>query len=291
MSMTGFGRAQADLKTAQVICEIRCVNHRGLDVKFRLPRSLFAHEGDFLREVSKSFSRGRIDVVIELVEEHGGNRRLSWDAEMAKDLVGQVARFQEQKPEIKGELTISDLFLVRELFSTLESPAPTKDLHVAAHKVLKEAISDALQARAHEGRHLRAIIEASLKISERLVVEISKKLASSAHKHVKQLRKRVAELLTNAELDEARMAQEIAYVAERSDVAEEISRLGAHIHHFQELCGRGGASGRKLDFLCQEMLREANTASSKITDVATTYLVVDLKSEIERIREQVQNIE
>lgn len=290
-SMTGFGRAVRESNDLRAVCEIRSLNHRGLDLKFRLPQFLYSAENQYQKLIHAAFVRGRVDVFIEVARPIGENKQVKFNVSAAHEMVKQLKAFQSKHDEIEGDISVGHLLGVKELFSFEGVGLVEEDARLLATQVLEMAISDAVRAREEEGHRLQKIIADTLVVCEELVKVISHQLVSCAPKYYEDLTKRIAQITGAKEWDDARMAQEIAHIVQRADVAEEIHRLGAHIAHFRDLSEAGGAVGRKLDFLCQEMFREANTASSKITDPATTFLVVDLKSEIERIREQVQNLE
>lgn len=290
LSMTGFGRGQCEGQNVQMLCEIRCVNHRGLDVKFRLPRILYAYEAEFQKALQQHFQRGRLDVSMDIHLQSLG-RELEFDADLAEALVEALVKFQHQHPSISPQLSLGDILGFRDLFTLGERESASVDVYGLASQALHVAVQDALSARATEGQSLTLSLTNLLAAFAKTLQKLAAKTKSAPKKHLQELTSRLRLLVSSEDFDSARLVQEAALIADKSDVHEEIERLEAHLAHFRGLIQQGGAQGRKLDFLCQEMFREANTVGSKISDTQATYLVVDLKSEIERIREQVQNIE
>lgn len=289
-SMTGFGRASEKTQSIEVSCQIRTLNHRGLDLKFRLPQGLVAMESKLMQIAQAQLSRGRADIHFEVSSDEHENQKIKFETKKAKDLLKQLLDFQKKNKIIQQGLTMGDLLQVKELLSFKVS-SETKGLTQVAKNVLVSALKDAINTREEEGGRLQAFMKESLTVCEVLIKKISIQLHLSSSEYYENLRRRMSELMGSVVLDDARMLQELAHIVQRADVTEELQRLLVHVAHFRNLCLQGGPIGRKLDFLCQEMFREANTASSKILEPLVTLMVVELKSEIERIREQVQNIE
>lgn len=289
-SMTGFGRGVYEKDGLLCICEIRSVNLRGLDVKLRLPKELFSFETDYIKKVQKLFSRGRIDIHITINNKLGQQRKINFNTQAASNLVSEINDFCKNKNEIDPTIRAGDLLYLNELFTIEDILDLSSIIKPIAEKSINIALKDLLSARITEGKNIFPAIFKSLADCKNMVTKLKKQLHKIPAEHYNLLRQRITELITEQGIDHVRIVQEAAFLADKSDVAEEIERLQAHFKHFYSLCTIK-SSGRKLDFLCQEMFRESNTIGSKCSNATSAHLVVDIKAEIERLREQVQNVE
>ncbi|MBI1948110.1 MAG: YicC family protein [Deltaproteobacteria bacterium] len=283
-SMTGYGRGVARRGDLQIVVDVKSVNHKGLDVKVRLPRESAPQEAQVLRLVQSTVQRGRVDVTCEI--ETLSAARAALDVEGLIALVGEVRRVGEQIAAVPG-ITEGDLLRAG---LQLRHAAPTA---ADTAPLLLEAVTMALagleQSRAREGETLGHLLEERLITIARLSAELRGRAIDAPQRAAERLTARVRALAV--EVDAGRLAQEAALLADRLDVTEELERLAMHVELGRSLLAATEPSGRKLDFLCQELLREANTAGSKVQDASATHLVVELKCEIERLREQAQNVE
>lgn len=289
--MTGFGRSTrtSDDGAVELACELRSVNQRGLDVKLRLPRELSPFEPRVLSRVRHRFDRGRIDVAVTRKAEASARGGLSVDVGAARRLVESLRAFADDEG-LTAELRASDLLLRQELFVVEEVPEDDEATWSLLEAALDGAMDDLEESRRREGEGLLKDFQGRLERCASLVDEVRERAADTPARIRDRLSQRLAELeLGNVDPD--RLAQEVALLAERADVSEELARLAVHLEHFEKLAESDASVGRKLDFLCQELNREANTVGSKCSDAPTAHLVVELKAEIERIREQVQNVE
>ncbi len=290
LSMTGFGRGSAKRGELVVRCEIRSVNHRGLDVRAKIDRELAPLEQATLTFVRAGFERGRFDVTLAL-EQGAAQGGLRFDAAGATRVVDDVLAFARARGDIEPVLRAGDLLRRPELFVVEDiAKAHAGELASLAQDAVSAAVTDLLAAREIEGRALAKELEARLVLTEGHVAAIAARAADAPTRLREKLTARLKSVDTGA-IPAERLAQEVALLAERVDVREELARLEMHVSHFRGLAEERGAVGRKLDFLCQELMREANTVGSKCNDAETAHFVVDLKAEIERIREQVQNVE
>lgn len=289
-SMTGFGRGQGEGDGLRVVVEVKSVNQRGLDVKTRLPKEIAGLEPLCLAAVKKVVVRGRVDVAAAVERVDVAAQRPLFDAAAAERLVDEILAFARRRPAVAPTLTAGDLLRVRDLVV-----AGDEDLAARARPVLGTALDAALAdlttSRDVEGRGLEAEIRARLDAAHALVGQLRAATADAPKRQREKLRARLAAEGVADDVDPARLAAEIALLADRLDVAEELARLEVHLGHFRRLLADEDAVGRKLDFLCQELMREANTTGSKVADAPAAHLVVDLKAEIERVREQAQNVE
>ena len=286
--MTGYGAGEKPLGEASVSVEARSVNHRYLEVSCRGPRWSLALEGEVREAVKKRFSRGRFDIYIRSGEE--GNHASPIDAEAAKSLLAELNSLKSELG-IAGEVDLSILTSFRDLLKSAE-PEPDKD---EIRAVLLESLGDALDAlgemRRKEGAALAKDILEHLAAVKDGCEEIAERLSEARRLLTGRMRERILEIAEGVDMEEGRLEQEMIYAAERGDISEELSRLASHVVQFREMLETEGPIGRKLDFLTQEMNREANTISSKSIDLTLTQSAVEVKSAIEKIREQVQNVE
>lgn len=289
-SMTGFGRGEYTGKLKQVTVEIKAVNNRFAEVQIKLPYQYTALEERIRRSILKQLSRGRIDVYVKLKDTSQRPRQLQVDKELAvtyyktlEDLatvtgipcqvnVTQIAQFHDVLTMSEGEEEIDLIW--EELLPALE-----------------EALNALLEMREKEGQKLKEDLLARLQILQGIQVRISEKSPLVVELYRGKLKTRLQELLTGEPLDEERFAMEVALFADKCNIDEELVRLKSHFLQFAQNLEEDLAVGRKLDFLLQEMNREVNTIGSKANDLEITRAVVELKSELEKIREQIQNIE
>ena len=290
-SMTGYGSGSAGSEGTTVSVEMKTVNNRFLDVHLRMPSSLQAFESALKKQVSASLTRGRVDISIQM------ERSSEITYEVNKELIaGYLASFREIGEEFSlgGE---ADIATIAKLPGVLTAKEPAADDML--EKILAEAVGNAIERlqemRANEGASLYEELALRLDNIERHLGPIGAESANVSEEYFKKLSKRIGELLEKAEarteIDEGRLAQEVAYLADRSDISEEITRLRAHISHFRTIMDEESEVGKRLDFLTQELNREANTITSKTSNLIVKENALAIKSEIEKIREQVQNIE
>jgi uncharacterized protein (TIGR00255 family) len=285
-SMTGFGRGGAEVPGGRLSVELRTVNHKGLDVKVRLPRELQALEGAVLASLRSGLERGRVDATVQLEQVGSPGHASGFDAAAAGALVDAVTAFALSRG-ISPALTAGDL--LRALPSLRPSEVDAGLYQEGLSQALAAALSTLQTSRAAEGLALSQLLLARLSTCAALVEQIAVKTAQAPEKARERLQRRLQALAT--EVEPQRLAQEVALLAERADTSEELERLRVHLARFEALVVGAPPAGRQLDFLCQELLREANTTASKAQDAQVAQQVVELKAEIERLREQVQNVE
>lgn len=289
--MTGFGRGEATAPGLRVVADVRTVNHRFLDVDLRgtpLPARLEAS----LREIiTTKLSRGRIDVslTLELTDPDANPVRVNQAAMHAF-----VAALQE----LAREMNVSDTLTLTHLAALPWARAvETVDLSLdsgqeaAVHGALAAALEAVLALRRREGEELRGDLSARLATLSQLLARARTESAAWPAAHLERLKARMAELLAGHAVDEARLVQEAALLADKGDVSEEMARLGAYLTRLAEMLAAPGPAGKRLEFTLQEALREVNTLGSKSRDVSVSSLVIEMKSELERMREQVANVE
>ncbi len=290
-SMTGYGRKEVTGAGIHGSIEVRSVNNRYLDIQVKTPRSLAALEPRVKKTVQDRFSRGRFDVFITRNGEQERTGRLAHDEALAAQYIA-ILRDLKARFSLSGEVDLSLVAGFQGLIAVTEEKEDIEALWQLLAEGLEQALDELDGMRSVEGQALVKDMLRRLDILESLL----KAIQELSPLNVENARKRMAETLTrllNERPDPVRLAQEMAILAERTDVTEELTRLSSHLSQFHVMLAKatGEPVGRKLDFLLQEMGREANTISSKAMDAQISYHVVDIKAELEKIREQVQNIE
>ncbi len=290
-SMTGYGRKETAGAAARFSIEVRSLNNRYLDVQVKVPRSLAAVEPQVRKVVQERFSRGRFDVSIT----RGGEKEKSGQLVLNEDLAVQyIAILRDLKARfgLSGDVDLSMVAGYPDLYSVVERDEDPEALWQLLSSGLSEALGELERMRTEEGAVLARDILARLDTVERLIGTVRDKSPLSVELARKRMSETLAKLL-HEQPDPVRVAQEIAILAERTDITEELIRLGSHLAQFRALVRDGAREGvgRKLDFLLQEIGREANTIASKAMDADISIAVVHIKAELEKIREQVQNIE
>ena len=285
-SMTGYGRYQLQRGVWEITVELRAVNHRYLDIAMRLPRSLSFLE-DGVRKGLSPLVRGHVDVYVTVRKTEGASRQVEADAALAAAYV-QAARALQEATGVPNDLTVTRLMTL-EGVTTLTEEAMDEELVAAlCAETVQGALNQLDEMRLREGENLRADLAAHLDNA----AARREKICAWAPRVVEDYRQRLTDRLARLPIepvDPARLAQEVAMMADKCAIDEELSRLQSHIGQLRRYLTLEGETGKKMDFLILEMNREANTIGSKCSDAAIAQCVVDLKSEIEKLREQVQN--
>ena len=285
-SMTGFARREASGAWGTLVCELRSVNHRFLEAGFRLPDELRSAEGELRTRLGRQIRRGKVDCTISLRRALGAGGALEIDPAALARLVAAV---QEVSRSLREPSTVTALDVLRWPGVLREESSDGEQLLTAACAVFDATLGELVAARAREGARLRELLEQRCTALESLTQDVRARLPEM-QAHVRaRLAARVAELTTS--VDPERLEQELALLLQRLDVDEELERLAGHVVEVRRVIGGGEPAGRRLDFLMQELNREANTLSSKSQDLETTRSAVDMKVIIEQMREQVQNAE
>jgi len=287
-SMTGYGKSEIKTKYGKLVVETRSENHRFLDIKFQLPESTLSIENQLSEAVKNLILRGKVRVTVTLESLRSNSFLLNIDlAKKTKTNIDQL----KKELGIKEETRLEHFLMIREIFTGETKQTLSKNETAEITKTVLEAIKKLDQSRASEGKKLEKDIKLRLKMIEKLTATIKSKRKDFIKNTSVKLKERIEKLLEDTKIDEERLYQETAYLAERSDITEELVRLQAHISKFRETSNKKGSIGKELDFLLQEMNREAGTISAKSKDAEISHCIIDLRSEMEKIREQVQNIE
>jgi uncharacterized protein (TIGR00255 family) len=286
VSMTGFARREATGPWGTLVCELRSVNHRFLECGFRLPDDLRSAESELRQIATRELKRGKVDCTVTFRAGHGAEVALDIDREALERVLGRVRELSAALPE---HHTVNLMDILRWPGVVREDSAGGDELVTALRELFAAAIAELVAARTREGARLRELIEQRCSSLEGLVAQVRARLPEVRVRVRERLNERLAEL--KAQVDQERLEQELALLLQRLDVDEELDRLTGHIAEIRRVTGAGEPAGRRLDFLMQELNREANTLSSKSQDLETTRAAVEMKVVIEQMREQVQNIE
>lgn len=279
-SMTGFGAAERE----GFKVEVRSLNHRYMDISVRMPSVLMEHEMSVRNIVKERFARGKFDITISFTDER--QMKVSINKELAKGMYNAFADLQKDL-RLSGALDIGFFSGYKDI---LASEYPVYNT-AALYSAINDAVSKIEDMRKNEGEALRKDLLNHLVKIENMCIEIQGLSQDIAPKYREAFLRKIEELAPDLSLDETRLAQEIIFMAQKSDISEELARLSSHIKQFLSALSSRDAIGRKLDFILQEMNREANTIASKMDDVRIITITIDLKSAIEKIREQAYNIQ
>jgi uncharacterized protein (TIGR00255 family) len=289
-SMTGYGRVEALCDGRNIVVEAKSVNHRFLEIALRTPAALYPLEMEYKKKIGERFKRGRLDVSIRLEGEGAEPSRVNLNLEVARNTFDVLTRLKNEL-NLQEPVSLQNLTGFRDIFSP---PAETQlDAGVlnAVENTLHEALSMLVHMRQDEGIALFSDMQMRLRAIQDIMEAIRLRAPQVVLEYQKRLAERTKDLMAGLEIDAARLAQEVAIMADRCDITEEIVRMQSHISQFEALLQSEEAEGRKIDFLLQEMNREINTIGSKSSDVDIARQVIEVKSELGKLREQAQNIE
>ncbi len=290
-SMTGFGRGEAGQNGHNATVELSSVNSRYLELQFRLPRELNALEPRLRETLSESFSRGKIYCTVVWEAAPGAAGRVELNEPLA-EMYQEVFRQLKERFDPTGEVRIQDFAGLPDIFTFVPTQIEPELVEEIVVSALTQAATALKTLRSAEGEKILVDLSARVKTIFAQLIKIESDMTGHIERYREKLQQRVEELFGDSGYDPQRLAEEVAYLAERSDITEECVRLKIHTGHFEEaLSGDGGPVGRRLNFLVQEMNREANTIGSKAGSADISTYVVTIKEELEKIREQIQNIE
>lgn len=287
-SMTGFGRAKYDIDGRQYIVEIKSVNNRYCDISVKIPRNISYLEEKVKAEISKLVSRGKVDVFITFYNNSTKGKTIKFNNELAEIYITELKKMAI-KNGINQDIQITEISKFPDIL-TIENDEDEELIWNELKIPLIEALNSFIEMRETEGKKLYEDIEKRINNIELIVEKISENSTRLIKDYIVKLETRIKELMNTENIDENRLAMETVIYADKSSVEEEITRLKSHISQFRNLIN-GNVVGKKIDFLIQEMNRETNTIGSKSSSIDITNMVIDMKTEIEDIREQVQNIE
>lgn len=291
--MTGYGRKVITIDKTNITVEIRSVNHRFLDISTKMPRSLLVVEDAIKQEIKSHFLRGRLDVFITMEGEGFVQRKLHVDWDLIEQYVEHLKTIKERF-QLSGQLSLDMMTKIEELFTIEESEQKVDSVKEALLNAVNNACIEVTEMRKTEGEQLAKDLVKRINLIENIVKMLGERRDIVIIEYRDRILKRIESYITeNKELrsEESKVYQDVALLAEKGDITEEVTRLTSHAKQFLEVLYQGDAIGRKLDFITQEMHREANTIGSKSNDVQISECVVALKSEIEKVKEQIQNVE
>lgn len=289
-SMTGYGRAETAIQGRGFVVETKSVNHRFLEISLRMPSVLFPLELDFKKKIGEKFKRGRIEVFIRLEAETADIPGANLNLEVVRNYLAVLQRLKDEF-KLAGEVNLQMLAGFRDIFSQPAEDELSTDILNHITGLIDEALAMLLKMRQEEGAAIYQDMEQRLTVIKNILEIINARAPQVVAEYQKRLAERIKELTAGCALDESRLAQEVALMADKSDITEEIVRLRSHIVQFEALLQSEDAEGKKIDFLLQEMNREINTIGSKSNDAEIARQVIEVKSELSKLREQAQNIE
>ncbi len=289
-SMTGFGRSEIANERQKITVEMKAVNHRYCDINIKMPKKLSIFEAGIRNLLKKYIQRGKVDVFITYEDYTENNMVLKYNEELAAEYVGVLQRMSEQFG-IENDVRVSSLSRYPDVLTLEEQTVDTDELWGVLEEALHKASEQFVETRLVEGENLKNDLISKLDGMLEAVDFIEKRSPEILVEHRQRLEAKVKELLGDSTIDESRIITETTIFADKICVDEEIVRLRSHITSTRKALVEGGSIGRKLDFIAQEMNREANTILSKANDLEVANRAIDLKTEIEKVREQIQNIE
>ena len=290
LSMTGYGRAGALLHGRDIKVELRSVNARFFEYSSRIPRSCAFLEDKLKKLVASKVSRGKVELNLSIQTVTAADTVVTVNWQLAQGYRAALNAMSERM-DLKNDVTAGMLARFPDVLTQTAAPTDEEELWQDVQSVAEQAVEAFVAMRATEGEKLKEDVENRLNVIEQLVAQIEHNSAGRVQAYSDKLYARLQELLADRNIDEARLVTEAAIFADKTAIDEETVRLHSHVAQYREILALNEPIGRKLDFLTQELNRESNTIGSKCQDVAITRLVVELKSEIEKIREQIQNIE
>ena len=288
-SMTGYGKSTLSINSREYQVEIKTVNHKYLDTSIRMPRCLSSLEEDVRKEIASNLKRGKVEVSINF-ENHGKNiNNIVINTELAKDYIRSLKKLADEEG-LEANIEVTEITKLPDVL-TIKEDLDNDEIKKELLQVVQDAVNQLIEMRKKEGQKISvAILEKIDKINSK-IFDISSLSIGLIDEYIVKLEKRIKELLKTDDIDKSRLMQEVVIFADKCSVEEEVTRLKSHIEQLKELINSDGATGKKMDFLIQEMNREINTIGSKANNLDITNNVVEVKTIIEDIREQIQNIE
>jgi uncharacterized protein (TIGR00255 family) len=290
-SMTGYGRARKSVNNTTFTIEVKTVNHRFCDVSVKMPKEFLFLEEMIKKTVQKMLHRGRIEVFITLEGQEATEKKVNLDKYLLEQYIQQI-KSAAKEHDLTGELSVEQLLHIPDLITISEKEEDLSLYQEVILETVTNATSRCLEMRQLEGLALAKDLSSRIQSIEETITIIQQYAPLVVDHYRERMRQKISEMIGNdLEVDDQRLLTEVAIFAEKADISEELTRLKSHCEQFIKIISVAGVVGRKLDFLVQEMNRETNTIGSKANDYQISQNVVSLKSEIEKIKEQVQNIE
>ena len=291
LSMTGYGRAFVEIEGRQMTVEVKSVNHRFLDIAFRMPRNLMFLEDAARKAIGARLARGHVDVFVTYRNLRTDARTVQVDEALFSVYVAALGRLREAAgPELRDDRTLMGIAHMPDVMTVTEAEEDQDAVKALLEAALGQALEALCAMRAREGEAIKADLKSRVDAIERMTAAVEARYPQTVEAYTQRLRAAMEELAGSG-VDETRLMMEVALMADRSAIAEETVRLHSHIQQLRNVFESPEPIGRRVDFIVQELNREVNTVSSKSQDIPITQLTVDMKAEIEKLREQVQNIE
>ena len=289
-SMTGYGRGESSGKFGVFKTEIKSVNYKFFDMNSRLPNGLAIFEDRIREYIQKRVKRGRVN--LSIIYEDGARKikKLTIDKDLASSLLKEIKKFKKAK-KLKGEIDINQIVAFPGVLAYNDSPVDMRKLWAHLKQALDETLDSLDESRAREGKNLSKDLLYRTRKIKKYTDAVKKRSVTSIKHYKKEFAKRIKELSGGIKMDKGRLEQEVAIYAKNCDITEELTRVKSHLGTFDQSLRSGGEKGKTLDFMAQELMREANTIGAKSSDFQISNHVIKMKSEIEKIREQVKNIE
>ena len=291
-SMTGYGRSESVVDDRRYTVELKSVNHRYLEISLRMPSMISPLEVEIKKKLGEQFSRGRIEVTVRLDVNNGTDVGTKYELNipLMKNYYEMLTQLKREF-NLQDEITLGTMTGFRDAFVQSEQRLDIAVIGAELSRVMDEAIIELKEMRLKEGENLCADITSRIRSIEHSLDTVCSRAPQVVEEYQKRLTERIKELTMGVGVDEIRLHQEVAIMAEKSDITEEMVRMRSHIQQFDDLLKSDEPMGRKIDFLIQEMTREVNTTGSKSGDLEISKNIVEMKSELAKLREQVQNIE
>ncbi len=290
-SMTGYGKQSLSIDGREYQIEIKSVNHRYLDINIKMPKTLSYLEDTIKKEISEKIKRGKIDVFITFENNSQEGKNIKINKELAKLYINQLKELAQEE-KISSNIEVIEIAKFPDIL-TIKVDEEDEKIKQEIIQTTQEATNKIIEMKNIEGEKISQDLLQRISNIENKIIEISEKSTGLIQEYVVKLEKRIQEILKTEKIDKSRLAQEVVIYADKCSIEEEITRLKSHIYQFKNLISNNGNEtiGKKLDFIIQEMNRETNTIGSKANNLEITNGVIDIKTELEDIREQIQNIE
>ena len=288
-SMTGYGKANISKNLREYQVEIKSVNHRYLDVSIKMPRNLSYLEEEMKKNVSEKLNRGKVDVFVTFNNNSLEGREIKINTEIARMYIKELKNLADSEGII-SDIPVTEISKLPDVLN-IQINQDDETIKSELIEVTKQAVNNLVEMRKIEGEKIAQDLQERINEIEEKVKKISSLSTGLIDEYVVKLKMRIKELLEDQQIDEARLAQEVVIYADKCSIQEEVTRLNSHIYQFRELLQSNESVGKKLDFMIQEMNRETNTIGSKANNLEITNEVINIKTQLENIREQVQNIE
>ncbi len=289
-SMTGFGRAKYETNSREYIIDIKSVNNRYSDITIKMPRSISFLEEKVKQKVTNAISRGKVEVFITFNNYSEQGKNIKINSELAKRYIEEIKQLSEDT-QINMNINLQEILKMPDILNIRIDEEAEILIWSELETALTEAINNFITMRETEGLKIQEDLEKRIDYIEKSVNSIDNISDTLVQEYIAKLEKRINDILQNNIVDESRLAQEVVIYSDKCSVEEELTRLKSHIIQFKELLNKNTANGKKIDFLIQEMNRETNTIGSKANNLDITNYVIEIKTELENIREQIQNVE